>query len=129
FGIAKAETNSEATQAGTIKGKLSYLAPEYLDGLELDARYDEFAVGITLWEMLCSRKLFKASNDLAVLKKIQECKVPPPSSINPNVPKELDEIVLKALSKDRGKRFDDLDKLNRALIKFLYATYPDFNAT
>ena len=129
FGIAKAETNSEATQAGTIKGKLSYLAPEYLDGLELDARYDEFAVGITLWEMLCSRKLFKASNDLAVLKKIQECKIPPPSSINPNVPKELDEIVLKALSKDRGKRFDDLDKLNRALIKFLYATYPDFNAT
>lgn len=129
FGIAKAETNSEATQAGTIKGKLSYLAPEYLDGLELDARYDEFAVGITLWEMLCSRKLFKASNDLAVLKKIQECKIPPPSSINPNVPKELDEIVLKALSKDRGKRFEDLDKLNRALIKFLYATYPDFNAT
>ncbi len=129
FGIAKAETNSEATQAGTIKGKLSYLAPEYLDGLELDARYDEFAVGITLWEMLCSRKLFKASNDLAVLKKIQECKIPPPSSINPNVPKELDEIVLKALSKDRSKRFDDLDKLNRALIKFLYATYPDFNAT
>ncbi|MBC7429196.1 MAG: serine/threonine protein kinase, partial [Bacteriovorax sp.] len=46
FGIAKANTNSEATQAGTIKGKLSYLAPEYLDGLELDARYDEFAVGI-----------------------------------------------------------------------------------
>lgn len=129
FGIAKAETNSEATQAGTIKGKLSYLAPEYLDGLELDARYDEFAVGITLWEMLCSRKLFKASNDLAVLKKIQECKIPPPSSINPNVPKELDEIVLKALAKDRSKRFDDLDKLNRALIKFLYATYPDFNAT
>ena len=93
FGIAKADSNSEATQAGTIKGKLSYLAPEYLEGEELDPRYDEFAVGITLWEMLCSRKLFKASNDLAVLKKIQECKVPPPSSINPNVPKELDETA------------------------------------
>lgn len=129
FGIAKSDTNSEATQAGTIKGKLSYLAPEYLEGLDLDPRYDEFAVGITLWEMLCSRKLFKANNDLAVLKKIQECKVPPPSSINPNVPKELDEIVLKALSKDRNKRYDDLDQLNRALMKFLYTFYPDFNAT
>ena len=129
FGIAKSQTNSEATQAGTIKGKLSYLAPEYLEGLELDARYDQFAVGITLWEMLCSRKLFKENNDLAVLKKIQECKIPVPSSINPNVPKELDAIVLKALSKDRNQRFENLDQMNRALMKFLYAKYPDFNAT
>ena len=129
FGIAKTDTNSEATQAGTIKGKLSYLAPEYLEGHELDPRYDEFAVGITLWEMLCSRKLFKASNDLAVLKKIQECKIPAPSSINPNVPKELDDIVLKALSKDRNKRYENLDQLNRALIKFLYSTFPDFNSS
>lgn len=129
FGIAKSETNSEATQAGTIKGKLSYLAPEYLEGHELDPRYDQFAIGITLWEMLCSRKLFKANNDLAVLKKIQECKIPPPSSVNPNVPKELDEIVLKALSKDRNKRYENMEQLNRALIKFLYTNYPDFNAT
>lgn len=128
FGIAKADTNSEATQAGTIKGKLSYLAPEYLEGLQLDPRYDEFAIGITLWEMLCSRKLFKAQNDLAILKKIQECQIPPPSAINPNVPKELDEIVLKALSKDRNKRYENLEQLNRALIKFLYANYPDFNS-
>ena len=129
FGIAKADSNSEATQAGTIKGKLSYLAPEYLDGLELDPRYDLFAVGITLWELLCSRKLFTAANDLAVLKQIQACKVPRPSSINPNVPKELDEIVLKSLSKDRNDRYENMDQFNRALVKFLYSNYPDFNAT
>ncbi len=129
FGIAKAESNSEATQAGTIKGKLSYLAPEYLDGQELDPRYDQFALGITLWEMLCSRKLFKAPNDLAVLKKIQECKVPPPSTINPMVPKELDQIVLKSLSKDRSKRFNDLNEMNKELTRFLYSYKPDFNAT
>jgi eukaryotic-like serine/threonine-protein kinase len=129
FGIAKANTNSEATQAGTIKGKLSYLAPEYLEGLELDARYDEFAVGITLWELLCSRKLFQANNDLAVLKQIQACKVIPPSTINPSVPKELDTIVMKALSKDRSHRYENLDQMNRALVKFLYSQYPDFNAT
>ncbi len=129
FGIAKAETNSEATQAGTIKGKLSYLAPEYLDGLELDARYDEFAVGITMWELLCSRKLFQANNDLAVLKQIQACKITPPSEINPLVPKELDAIVMKALSKDRAHRYENLDQMNRALVRFLYSTYPDFNAS
>ena len=129
FGIAKANTNSEATQAGTIKGKLSYLAPEYLDGLELDARYDEFAVGITLWELLCSRKLFQAPNDLAVLKQIQACKIAPPSSINPSVPKELDAIVMKALSKDRTHRYENLDQMNRALVRFLYSQYPEFNAS
>jgi len=127
FGIAKANTNSEATQAGTIKGKLSYLAPEYLEGLELDARYDEFAVGITLWELLCSRKLFQANNDLAVLKQIQACKITPPSEINPSVPKELDMIVMKALSKDRSQRYENLDQLNRALVRFLYSRYPEFN--
>ena len=129
FGIAKAETNSESTQAGTIKGKISYLAPEYLEGLELDPRYDEFAVGITLWEMLCNRKLFKAKNELAILKKIQDCNIPRPSSINPRVSKELDEIVLKSLSKDRNKRFENLDKLNRTLIKYLYSYFPDFNSS
>jgi len=127
FGIAKSSTNSEATQAGTIKGKLSYLAPEYLEGLELDGRYDMFALGITLWEMLCNRKLFKAENDLAVLKQIQACKVPVPSSINPNIPKQLDEIVLKALSRDRTKRFKDMDTFNRELVKFLYSNYQNFN--
>ena len=129
FGIAKAETNSESTQAGTIKGKISYLAPEYLEGFDLDPRYDEFAVGITLWEMLCNRKLFKAKNELAILKKIQECNIPKPSSINPRVSKELDEIVLKSLSRDRNQRFENLDKLNRTLIKYLYSYFPDFNSS
>ncbi|MFY7991800.1 MAG: serine/threonine protein kinase [Bacteriovoracaceae bacterium] len=129
FGIAKADTNSEATQAGTIKGKLSYLAPEYLEGLDLDQRYDIFAVGITMWEMLCSRKLFQAANDLAVLKQIQTCKITPPSQVNPNVPKELDAIVMKALAKDRSARYENMDQFNRALVKFLYSQYPDFNSS
>lgn len=127
FGIAKAETSVDSTRAGTIKGKLSYLAPEYLEGLKLDSRYDEFATGITLWEMLCNRKLFKAENDLAVLKQIQECKIPVPSSINPKIPKELDEIVLKSLSKDRNNRYENCDFMDRALTRFLFKNFPEFN--
>ncbi len=129
FGIAKATTNADATQAGTIKGKLSYLAPEYLEGTELDGRYDEFTLGIVLWEMLCSRKLFHAANELAVLKEIQKCKIPAPSVYNPTVPKELDQIVLKALSKDRNQRYENLDQFNRALTKFLYSQYENFNSS
>ena len=133
FGIAKvnadSKVNSDATQSGTIKGKISYLAPEYIEGAELDHRYDQFATGITLWEMLCGKKLFTANNNMAILKKIQQCEVPPPSSINPNVPKELDEIVLKILSRERKDRYENMDKLDRILVKFLNTHYPDFHSS
>lgn len=127
FGIAKTELASESTQAGTIKGKLSYLAPEYIEGVELDQRYDMFAVGITLWEMLCGKKLFSGTNDLNVINQIRECNIPAPSSINPTVSKELDHIVLKALNRDRDLRYRDMNAFSRALLRFLYTHYPDFN--
>lgn len=127
FGIAKAESNSEATKTGTIKGKFSYLAPEYLEGKKLDPRYDEFALAITLWEMLCGKKLFSHKNDIEVLKKIQECYVPAPSTVNSKIPKALDDILLKALSKDRENRYADLYEFHMVLMKFLNATYPDFH--
>jgi serine/threonine protein kinase len=127
FGIAKTELANESTQAGTIKGKLSYLAPEYIEGVELDQRYDMFAVGITLWEMLCGKKLFTGTNDLNVINQIRECNVPAPSTINPTVPKELDHIVLKALNRDRDLRYKDMNAFSRALLRFLYTHYPDFN--
>lgn len=127
FGIAKTEIANESTQAGTIKGKLSYLAPEYIEGKELDQRYDMFAVGITLWEMLCGKKLFTGTSDVNVINLIRECKIPTPSSINPTVPKELDHIVLKALNKDRDLRYKDMNAFSRALLRFLYTHYPEFN--
>lgn len=127
FGIAKTELANESTQAGTIKGKLSYLAPEYIEGTELDQRYDMFAVGITLWEMLCGKKLFSGTNDLNVINQIRECNIAAPSTINPTVPKELDHIVLKALNRDRDLRYRDMNAFSRALLRFLYTHYPDFN--
>ena len=133
FGIAKvnadSKVNSDATQSGTIKGKISYLAPEYIEGADLDHRYDQFATGITLWEMLCGKKLFNGTNNMSVLKKIQQCEVPPPSSINSNVPKELDEIVLKSLSRERKNRYENMDKFDRSLMKFLNTHYPDFHSS
>ena len=133
FGIAKvnedSNSKSDVTQSGTIKGKISYLAPEYIEGVELDHRYDQFATGITLWEMLCGRKLFKASNNMAILKKIQQCDIPPPSSINLNVHEDLDKIVLKSLSRDRNNRYENMDMLDRALAKFLNTHYPDFHSS
>ncbi len=129
FGIAKATTNSEATRAGVIKGKPSYLSPEQITGEQLDGRCDIFALGTVLWELLTGKKLFQGENDLAVLKLIESCStyVKPPSVLNPQVPKELDYIVLKALAKHRDKRYQTADELQRALHKFIYSFNPDFN--
>ena len=129
FGIAKSNTNTEHTDTGMIKGKLSYMAPEYLDGVELDHRYDQFTLGLSLWELLCSRKLFDDKKEMVILKKIQVCDITPPSHFNPNVPEELDRIVMRSLAKDRKNRFENMDQFNRALIKFLYSHYPDFNSS
>ncbi len=129
FGIAKATVNSESTRAGVIKGKPSYLSPEQISGEQLDGRCDIFALGIVLWELLAGKKLFAGENDFAVLKLIESCNshVKPPSTLNPKVPKELDYIVLKTLAKQREKRYQTGEELQRALHKFLYTFNPDFN--
>ncbi len=129
FGIAKATTNVESTRAGVIKGKPSYLSPEQISGETLDGRSDIFALGAVLWEILTGKKLFAGENDLAVLKLIESCQtyVKPPSTLNPKIPKELDTIVLKTLTKQRENRFQTAEELQRALHKFLYAFSPEFN--
>lgn len=124
FGIAQTE---QEENDGKVKGKISYFAPEYLEGKEINHTYDQFAVGLTLWELLVGRKLFDAGNEIATLKSILECVVPPPSKFNKEVPKELDEIVLKSLSRDPKSRYESMDAFNRGLVKFLFKEYPDFN--
>lgn len=125
FGIAKANTNTDQTRVGIIKGKPSYLSPEQITGIGLDARSDVFALGAVLWEVLTGRKLFaakKGENEFSVLKLIESCDtfVKPPSQFNPEIPSELDVICLKALTKDRKKRYQSADEFQRALQKFLH---------
>lgn len=131
FGIAKATTNSEHTRAGVIKGKPSYLAPEQISGDPLDGRTDLFALGTVFWELLVGKKLFAGDNDLAVLKMIESCSstVRPPSELNPNVPKDLDAIVMKLLSKSPEKRHQTGEELQRTLRRFLNAYAPDFSSS
>ena len=129
FGIAKANTNSENTRAGIIKGKPSYLSPEQITGETLDGRCDIFALGIVLWEILTGKKLFAGENDLAVLKLIEssQTSVKPPSTVNALVPKELDAIVMRALTKQRERRYQTAEEFQRALHKFTVSFNPEFD--
>lgn len=127
FGIARTEIDEDEEEEGTIKGKISYLAPEYLLGNKIDHRYDQFQLGLTLWELLTGRRVFIAENDIATLKQVLDCYVASPTLLNKNVPKALSNIVLKSLSKNPEDRYSSMQEFNKVLVKFLKKTYPNFN--
>jgi serine/threonine protein kinase len=127
FGIAKAETQVEATKAGTLKGKFGYMSPEQADGMPIDLRTDIFSLGIVLWELLANDRLFTSSSEAAILRKIRECQIPSIRKINPSVPPELERIVNKALAKDKSLRYQTAAALHRDLNRFLNTQYPEFS--
>src|SRR3569623_184406 len=104
FGLAKTKQQTVQSQAGVIKGKLSYVAPEYLSG-QLAARCDLWALGVVMHELLTGRRLFDAPEQGEVLERGRAMPIPPPSRSNPEVPPEVDHIVMTALQRDPTKRW------------------------
>jgi serine/threonine protein kinase len=80
FGIAKAAGKASTTQAGILKGKFGYMSPEQVRGLPIDRRSDIFAVGIVLYELLTSERLFVGESDFSTLEKVRNVEILPPSS-------------------------------------------------
>jgi serine/threonine-protein kinase len=101
--------------APTLRGRFSYLSPEAVRGLPVDRRADVYALGVVLHELLTGEKLFSARSELATLVEIRSAEVPPPSARRPEVPPALDEIVLKALARDREWRWRWASELRDAL--------------
>lgn len=119
FGIAYAAEKISHTTDGTIKGKIAYMSPEQASSSPLDRRSDVFSLGIVLFEAVCMKRLFKADTDAATLYRVLETVVPPPSSVRPDIPPELEEIMLKALHKDPERRFATAGDLEEALERLL----------
>ncbi len=117
FGIAKASTTH--TAPGVLKGKFAYMSPEQARGDVVDARTDIFALGVVLWEMLTGSRLFDGDSELAVLRSVAESYIAAPSRLNPDVPPELSEIVIKALTRELPGRFQSAFELERALANFV----------
>jgi eukaryotic-like serine/threonine-protein kinase len=113
FGVAK--TTSTHTQAGVIKGKLGYIAPEYLDDKGLDRRADLWAVGVIAYEMLCNQRLFLSEDDFEMLRLVRSQPITPPSQINADIPSELETIVMTALERDPAQRWQNATALRNAL--------------
>lgn len=121
FGLAKAAMQVEKTDPGVVKGKFSYLAPETAMGKEADAQADIFAVGIILWEMLAGRRLFLGDSDYQTVKLVQQANVPSLRKINPEVPEDLEAIVMRALAKDKSQRYRTAEQLAKDLAQFMSA--------
>jgi serine/threonine-protein kinase len=122
FGVATFKDALQATKSGTVKGKPAYLAPEQLEGKSIDGRVDVFALGIVMHEMLTLQHLFAGDSDLGTVKQIMEMDIPRPSAGRGDVPEALDQIVMRALERDRAKRFATAAEMVAALDEFVVAS-------
>jgi beta-lactam-binding protein with PASTA domain/predicted Ser/Thr protein kinase len=114
FGIARAGV-SEITQAGAVMGTPHYLSPEQAQGQEVTAVSDLYSIGVMLYEALTRRVPFEGDSAVAVAMK-QVAQAPQrPSTINPQVSPALDAVVMRALEKDPGQRFQSADAFIAAL--------------
>jgi serine/threonine-protein kinase len=122
FGVAKAVGRvSEATRAGQLKGKFGYMSPEQALGKPVDRRSDIFSLGIVLFELTTSRRLFRGEHDIDTLKLVIGGPIPRPSSIDPKYPPGLERIVLKALDRSAEQRYQSAQELAEDLRAYLKA--------
>ncbi len=125
FGVAKALGSlQEATLAGQIKGKLNYMSPEQFMGAPLDARADVFAIGVVIYEATTGRQPFEGENDLMVMQNLARGVFNPPSQVAHNYPRELEQIVVRAMQSERERRFDTAEQLRMALEEWLARSGP-----
>ena len=119
FGIAKAVSNSTITAFGTTMGSVHYFSPEHARGGYTDAKSDLYSLGVVLYEMVTGRLPLDADTPVSVALKHMQEKPKEPIEVNPNVPKAVNKIIMKALQKDPNLRYQSatemLTDLNRAL--------------
>ena len=115
FGIAKALSQSTATKAGVLKGKVAYMAPEQARGENVDRRADLFSVGVLLWEALAGVRMFKGLTDVVIIQKIVNGQLPSPRTVNPKVDEKLEAVCMKALAHNREDRYETAAEMQTAI--------------
>ncbi|MCK6546712.1 protein kinase, partial [Myxococcota bacterium] len=111
FGIARVAENEGFQLPGNLHGKFGYMSPEQVLGQEIDQRSDIFSAGVVLYEMLTGQRLFRGREHKDTIKMIVSHVIPPPSSVNPEVPPSVDRICAKALARDRNLRYQTMGAL------------------
>jgi WD40 repeat protein/Flp pilus assembly protein TadD len=118
FGLAKADEGDGLTQTGDIVGTLRYMAPERFGG-KSDARSDLYGLGVTLYELLTLRPAFVETDHNQLLQRVLHDEPPRPRQLNPEVPRDLETIVLKAIAREPRQRYASATELAEDLRRFL----------
>jgi serine/threonine-protein kinase len=118
FGIARAVSDNSATQAATVGiiGTAQYFSPEQARGEAVDGRTDLYSTGVILYELLAGRPPFKGESAVSVAYQHVSEAVVPPSQFNPLVSAELDQVVLRAMAKDRADRYQTAEEFREHLL-------------
>jgi serine/threonine protein kinase len=116
FGLARAATDAQLTQAGTMLGELKYMAPEQVKGLAtLDGRSDIYSAGAVLYEAVTGAAPFDSKSQFDLMLAQVTAMPQPPSKLRLDVPARLDALILKAMAKDPAQRYQSADEFREAL--------------
>jgi len=118
FGIAKATARQQETRANSLKGKISYMSPEQCKSGDVDRRSDVYSLGVVLYELCTTTRLFKGESDYLVMDQIVNGRVTLPQVRRPELPNELSAIIMRAISPDPERRYFTADELRLALDHF-----------
>jgi serine/threonine-protein kinase len=120
FGISRiGDDNSSLTGTGDVVGTTYYLAPEQAAGREIDARADQYALGVILYECLTGVRPFTGSAVYTIMRNIVEGIFEPPSRARPEIPRDLEAVVVRAMSRVPAERFARVRDLGLALVPFM----------
>jgi serine/threonine-protein kinase len=119
FGIAKSTVSTHHTEAGVVKGKVCYMAPEQWLCSAIDGRTDVFALGACLYEALTGRVAFKRDSQMEVMRAVLNRDIAPIGELARGVPPELEAIVLRALAVKADDRFQSALEMSEALEEFI----------
>ena len=120
FGVAAAQSqgDTQLTKTGYVIGSPKYMAPEQILGKKVDERADVYAVGVMMYEMLTGVPPYARGDHMSVMYQHVQGRARPPCEINPALPKELGELITRAMAVDKTKRFQNMEELRTALQRF-----------
>jgi len=129
FGISKARSEPSLTQAGVVKGKMAYLSPEQALGEPIDQQADIYALGLVFYETLTGKRVYRFSSDIEAIRTIPKMDIKPVKNSVPDVPEELNRIVMKCLEKQKELRYQSSSELYADLAAFKKESKISFDAS